>query len=206
MADFFHGVTTRTNSWPPGRRDLHWHLIPDAATVRTHLSGPYSSIIHRPGLGPVAPQWAHVTVLHSGPVEEFLPGEVEAVTERVRRCLVSMPPIELTFDRPSVGGVAVECAGRPGAAARRLWEVTAAATAAVVGDRFPLIPAQFYPHLSLAYGTGGAVADRREMKALLSDRPGEPLTMRFDQLSRVEQWHDMRSIRWSNRLDLPLAG
>ncbi len=75
--------------------------------------------------------------------------------------------------------------------------MTARVDAEVTGGRNPRIPTVYYPHLSLAYGTAGLRPDRRELKAALSDVPGEPVVLRADRLSLVAQRHDRRHITWT---------
>nr|WP_241266220.1 hypothetical protein [Streptomyces boncukensis] len=106
--------------------------------------------------------------MHGGPVEEYRDGEIREISERVAKECQSLGSFDLTFDRPGIGTVAIECAARPGIPARRLWERAARVDADVTGGRFPLIPAVYALHISLAYGTAGPVrADRRELKAAL---------------------------------------
>lgn len=208
--DFFRRVETRQHAWPAGRPDLHWHLLFDVGTVGRELVTSYRAITHRPGLAPVSARWVHMTVLHGGPVAEYRRGELDAITKRVHQRCVGIEPFDLTIDRPSVGRVAIECPARPGAPARRLWELTAQSDAAVTGGRFPLIPATYYPHLSLAYGMQGEShqrgADRAALKRDLSDHPGESVTLRATHLSLVAQVHDRRHITWTPIATVPLAG
>jgi hypothetical protein len=72
-----------------------------------------------------------------------------------------------------------------------------------------LIPADYYPHVSLAYGTPGeshqAGADRTALKRVLSDLPGEPVTLRADRLCLVSQVHDRRHITWTHLATIPLG-
>ncbi|MFE2039183.1 2'-5' RNA ligase family protein [Streptomyces scopuliridis] len=128
----------------------------------------------------------HTTVMHGGPVEKYEHGEIDAIAERVRQECADIEPFGLTFDRPAIGRVAVECAARPGAPARRLWELTTRIDAEVTGRRFPTIPSGYYPHQSLAYGMAGPErADRRAMKILLSDHLGGPVVLRAERLTLV---------------------
>ncbi|AXU16812.1 2'-5' RNA ligase family protein [Streptomyces clavuligerus] len=198
VGDFFHAVEARRHAWPLGQAHLHWHLLFDEQAVREQLVERYRSITHRPGLAPVAPSWVHCTVLHGGPVDQYRDGEITAITERVAKECQTLGGFDLVFDRPTVGTVAIECAARPGHPARQLWELTARADAETTGGRFPLIPAVYYPHLSLAYGTAGPDrAGRRELKAALADHPGEPVTLRASRLCLVAQSHDRRHITWT---------
>lgn len=207
MQNFFRQVETRAHAWPAGRRDLHWHVLFEPEDVQKKLTGPYRGLTHRPGIEPVAPEWLHMTVLHSGPAEESSDQELADITARVRQACGEIAPFDVTFSPPSVGNVAIECLGRPGPPARRLWQLTHQATVDVVGDRWPLIPASYYPHTSLGYGTQEAEqADRTEMKIWLSDHGHGEVTLRATQLSLVSQWHDRRRIMWDHLNDIPFGG
>ncbi|MCZ7430109.1 2'-5' RNA ligase family protein [Streptomyces sp. WMMC1477] len=206
IEDFFTRVETRHHAWPAGRADLHWHLLFDTDAVERRLVAPYREITHQPGLAAVPARWAHLTVLHGGPVDAYRDGEIEAITEHVRAAAAGLAPFDLVVDRPTVGRVALECPARPGAPARRLWELTAAADTEVTGGRFPLIPDGYAPHLTLAYGIAGDQrADRLAIKAALSDHPGEPVTLRADRLALVAQSHNRRHITWTPLATVPLG-
>ncbi|MGW1022080.1 2'-5' RNA ligase family protein [Streptomyces niveus] len=198
MQDFFEAVENRGNRWPAGRRDLHWHLLPPSTqdTVDA-LLGPYGDLIRTPGMEMVLPRWMHVTVLHAGPHASASDDEVAQMVGLVREAVAGTGPVTLTFSRPSIGTVAIERAARPGAAARALWDATWAATTAVVGERWELLPEIYQPHLTIAYaGADAAHADRAEMKASLSDIDAGEVTMAFPELTLVSQWHDHRRITW----------
>lgn len=135
--------------WPEGRLDHHWHVLPDPAQTQTALFEPYRELTHRDGLVPVRPDWYHVTVLHSVPVDEVTTSQFEQIVAQMRHRCTQIAGFDLTLDRPAVGSLAVECAGRPGTAARAVWQAAADSTAAILGDKVPARPAVYYPHLSL---------------------------------------------------------
>ncbi|MEU1813540.1 2'-5' RNA ligase family protein [Micromonospora aurantiaca (nom. illeg.)] len=201
MDSFFDRVTHR---WPAGRRDYHWHILPPLQQARAALFEPYRELTHREGLIPVEPAWYHVTVLHSAPVQQVTDGELEQIVAGVRQRCAAEAPFDLTVDRPAVGSVAVECAARPGAPARRLWQATVEASTAVIGDRVPVLPAVYYPHMSLAYATDHV--DHRPMKVWLSDHDIAPVTILVEHISLVAQSHNGRRITWHHILDVPLGG
>ncbi|MGQ7754820.1 2'-5' RNA ligase family protein (plasmid) [Streptomyces sp. WC2508] len=204
IEDFFAGVEGR---WPAGRADLHWHILFAPEMTEEHLVAPYREVTHRPGLAPVEARWVHTTVMHGGPVAEYAPGEIDTIVDRVRQECQAIAPIDLTFDRPSPGRVAVECAARPGAPGRRLWELTTRVDREVTGGRFPLTPKSWYPHASIAYGvTGPARANQQSVKALLSDHPGQPVVLRADSISLVAQSHDRQHITWEHLANVRLNG
>lgn len=86
-------------------------------------------------------------------------------------------------------------------------EITWRETRAVVGDRWPRIPAAYYPHISLGYAAADAhPADRTAMNVWLSDHGRDEVTLRADRLVLVAQWHDRRRIVWDTIAQVPLGG
>jgi hypothetical protein len=206
MEDFFARVENRAHAWPPGRKDLHWLIVPRGDFARTHLYEPYRELAEQPGLYPVEPEWMHVTLLHMGPQDSASAGEIDQMVAEVAKRATSVGPFELTLSRPDIGTVAVESKGYPGAPHRALWEMTWQATYAVVGDRWPRIPTASYPHLSHAYaGAEGHLADRGALKVLLSDLPGESVTLPVTTLSLVAEWHNRHDIMWGVLAEVPLG-
>ena len=169
----------------------------------------YRTVAEHPGLRAVETPWLHVTVLHAGPQEEASGAEIAKMVVRVGELVRAedVGPVELTLARPAPGTQAIECAARPGAPARRLWELTRQATLDVVGDRWAVQPqTDYYPHLSVAYGGPDAGrADRRRLKALISDVDQDEVVMRVDRLSLVAQWHDHARIMWKPLATVPLT-
>jgi 2'-5' RNA ligase len=207
MQDFFERVENREHAWPAGRRDLHWHLLPDPEIAREYLVEPYAELTRLPGLVPVAAEWLHVTALHSGSQQDATEQEIQEITSRVGEAVAGTGPVRLTFARPAIGNVAVECAARPGAPARRLWQAIWEATSSVVGKRWPRVPATYDPHVSLAYASHGAAdLDRSRLKQLLSDLDGAEVTVEFRTLTLVSQWHDRSRIVWERLAEVPLTG
>ncbi|MEV4873891.1 2'-5' RNA ligase family protein [Streptomyces syringium] len=204
MDDFFAGLESRSHPWTAGRWDLHWHLMP-SASLAWQLAIDYRKLTHRDGIAPVAPAWLHVTVARVGVANDISKHETAAIIEYVGEVVSAIKPFDLILDRPSIGQVAIECAGRPGAPARSLWELTAGVSRQILGDRFPQPSASYAPHLSLGYGIAGpSRPDRAAMKAWLSDHPGEPVSMHADRLVLVSQCHDRRSITWERLAEVPL--
>jgi 2'-5' RNA ligase len=208
MNNFFARVESRaTAPWPRGRRDLHWHILFDSDEVRRTLTDPYHELTHMPGLEAVTPEWVHVTVLHMSPADDASDAEVDKMIALVREHASHISPFEMQIERPAVGTVALECLARPGEPARELWRRTADAMRQTVGGRWPIVPATYYPHASLAYaGEDAELADRQALKMWLSDHGPEPVTLRAEKLSLVAQWHDGRHITWDHIADVPLGG
>lgn len=204
MEDFFAAVV-ESAGWPVGRADLHWLVLPDAETAGS-LADPYRELTHRRGVAPIPPEWLHLTLFHGGPIEEYDAAELDATVERVREECMFLEPFELLFDRPAINNLTVERSGRPGAASRPLWELCARVDAEVTGGRFALQPPAHYPHISLAYGTGGPQrADHLSMSVTLSDLPGDAVPLRVERLVLAAESHNRQHFTWKEIAAVPLG-
>ncbi|GAA2666529.1 hypothetical protein GCM10010400_28870 [Streptomyces aculeolatus] len=195
MENFFARVE-RDHPWPAGREDLHWHLLPPAP-VRRALTDRYRPVATLPGMAAVAPEDVHLTVQHAAPLDDYRPGEIDAIRAGVTERARAMDPVEVVLSRPALGTVALECGGHPGEPARQVWRMVCDVHDKVTNGRFPRISASYDPHVTLAYGTSQAPQlNRAAAKALLSDLPGDPVVLRLDTLIMVAQSHDRRHITW----------
>ena len=202
MDDFF---ATLTPWWPPGREDLHWHLLPDPAQLAAQLTGVYRELTDRPGLAPVEPRWSHITVQDIAPAGAVTPAGLDSIVTCVRQACAAVAPLELTVGPAELSRHGVVCPVSPADRARSLWELAVAASQEVTGARFPIRPAEYRPHLSLAYG----VARRSDapLQDWLATQPARSLTFTATQLSLVAQSHDgARAITWRPVTTVPLTG
>jgi hypothetical protein len=202
MDDFF---ATLTPWWPPGREDLHWHLLPDPAQLDAQLTGPYRELTHQPGLAPVDSRWCHITVQDIAPADAVTPAELDSIVTLVRRACATVAPTELTIGPPEVSRHGVVCPVIPPGRARPLWELTVAASQQVTGTRFAIRPAEYHPHLSLAYGVARTGDGPRQ--DWLATHPARTMTFTATELALVAQSHDgARAITWRPLATVPLTG
>ena len=202
MDDFF---ATLTPWWPPGREDLHWHLLPDPDRLATQLIAPYRELTHRPGLAPVEPRWCHITVQDIAPAAAVTPAELDSIVTRVGRACAAVAPGELTIGPPEVSRHGVVCPVIPPGWVRTLWRLTVAAGQEVTGGRFPVRPAEYHPHLSLAYGVDGTGGG--PLQDWLAAHPARATTFTATHLALVAQSHDgPRAITWRPLATVPLTG
>ncbi|MFI1524649.1 hypothetical protein [Kitasatospora cineracea] len=87
-------MTTRQSPWLAGRRDLHWHVLPDPVTARAP-AGTWHAAASRPGLNPVPEQWLRVTVLHAGPTSEASGEQIQTMAGLVREQAEQVAPFDL---------------------------------------------------------------------------------------------------------------
>ena len=202
MDDFF---ATLSPWWPPGREDLHWHLLPDPAQLAKALIEPCRELTHRPGLAPVQPRWGHITVQDIASGDSLTPGEADLIVARVRRACARVAPAELTVGPPELGRLGIGCPVIPAAPVHRLWEITGAASREVTGGRFPVRPATCRPHLSLAYGVSRGPDE--QLHDWLATHPALTMTFTANQLALVAQSHDgAGAITWRPVTTVPLTG
>lgn len=202
MENFFERVG---RFWPAGRRDLHWHILPTQFEAEA-LAEPYTGFA-RLGLAGVALQDMHCTLLHAVGLTPADAADVDTLVKDVAAYAQTQQPFTLTFDRPSVGSVAVEIAGWPGSRFTTLVDAIAGLMQDRYGSAFSPAPSR-YPHMSLAYTTEGAEAiNRVDLRAALAAIEG-PLsgTVYVDRLHLVEQWHDGQHITWEPVAQVPLSG
>ncbi len=200
MDSFIASVQQR---WPVARTDYHWHVLPDPALVREHLTLPYRDLLYRPGLAPVPAVWAHVTVEHFAPIAGVSYEEIAKVAELVRNRCEMLTPIELTIRRAEIWRNGVVCPVSPGEPLRRLWEITTAAGREVTGGRFGIQPSVYHPHLALAYAVNHL--DDAPLRAWLSDHDVPEVSLPVSGLSLVAQQHDGRQITWRLVSTVPLG-
>ena len=202
MDDFFATLNTW---WPPGREDLHWHLLPDPAQLAAELTGPCRDLTHQTGLAPVDPRWCHITVQDIAPAEAVTPAELDSLVALVRQSGRAVAPAELTIGPPQVSRRGVVCPVFPAGRVRPLWELTVAASQQVTGTRFPVRPAQYRPHLSVAYGVARTSDD--PLHNWLAAHPARTMTFTATHLALVAQSHDgARAITWRPITTVPLTG
>lgn len=149
-------------------------------------------VLTQPGLAVVEPEWLHTTLLHGGPLREYRDGEIEEIARRTREACERVSPFWMAYDRPAVGNVAVERGGWPGRPGQALHDLVALIHDEVTEGRFPRIPADWYPHTSLAYAAGedAATVNRQRLKLALSDVEAETVAVRVDRITLVAQTHD----------------
>lgn len=202
MEDFF---ATLLHRWPEGRQHYHWHVLWDTELMRERLFEPYQALTHdRDGLGPVPPQWMHMTIQHFAPVDELDNDDLKEITRLVRNGCQDIGPFEVVIDQPQTWQYGLVCPIRPGEAVRRLWRLVVQAGRQVTGERFEIRPEPFYPHLTLAYPHGHV--DHRPLRVWLSDCDIEPVRLPVTALSLVAQQHNRREITWRPLDEIPLNG
>jgi hypothetical protein len=126
MEDFFAQIEGR---WPAGREDLHWHVLPDPVVVRDRLAAQYQQLTHRPGLVPVRPRWAHITIQHYAPAAAISDVELAAVVALVGERCARIGPFAVTVGRAEAwyGGGRRGGGGRGGCWRGGQWACSATA-------------------------------------------------------------------------------
>jgi 2'-5' RNA ligase len=201
MEDFFAQIENR---WPAGREDLHWHVLPSPAVVRDRLAAPYQPLIHWPGLVPVRPQWAHITIQDYAPAAAISTAGLAAVVALVRERCAPIAPFTVTTRPAEAWNGGIVCPLRPSAPLRSLWQITTSAAQAVTGDRFGPPATDFYPHLALAYAT--AHVDPEPLRIWLEDSDPVEVALPVTGITLVAQRHDHREITWRLLGQIPLTG
>lgn len=199
MESFFERVGV---VWPPGRRDLHWHVLPTQEEAAA-LAAPYREIT-APGLHRVPAGGMHCTLLHAVGLGRS-DVAVDELLQDVRSAAQTVQPFALTFDRPSVGAMAVEISGWPGAPFAALVDLVTEAMNRTKAT-FAAAPSR-YPHISLGYtGDGADALNAVTLRTAIASIDGPVSgTVLADRIHLVEQWHDGRHITWTPIAEIPLG-
>ncbi|MEU5898641.1 2'-5' RNA ligase family protein [Streptomyces venezuelae] len=205
MESFFERVE-HVGGWPPGRKDLHWHVLPSPAEAEGLLSLYRDRGLMPRGMSPVPDDGLHCTLLHAmGVGADDI--DLGAVVDDVRERVGQRAPFTLTFDRPAIGAMAVEISGWPG---RLFGELVGDVTAVMrrhAGTEWTAAASR-YPHISLAYTSKGAkdvsAADLREALAAIDGPLAQQVQV--DAVHLVAQWHDGAAIRWEQLATVALKG
>ncbi|MCY0929457.1 hypothetical protein OTB20_25305 [Streptomyces sp. H27-H1] len=165
----------------------------------------YNSGFDRPGLTGVGAEGMHCTLLHTIGLA-LADVDLGALLKDAAEYAQTVQPFTLTFDRPTIGNVAVEMSGWPGGPFTQLVDdITRIMDR--TGASFRPAPSR-YPHMSVAYTSEGAesieaVSLKAELAAINRTLSG---TVHVDRLHLVEQWHDGAKIMWHPVAAVPLAG
>ncbi len=201
MDDFFATIDER---WPAGREDYHWHVLPGSEMLRDRILRPYLPITEQPGLVPVRPEFLHVTIQHLAAVSEISATELDRIVWLVRDRCANIAPFVVTPSRAEAWEHGIVCPIRPGYLPASLWRIACSAYKEATGGRFPILPAVFHPHLSMAYATGQVESD--PIRAWLADCDAPEFALPVTKLVLVAQQHNRREITFRTVDEVPLAG
>jgi 2'-5' RNA ligase len=199
--DFFGAVD---QDWPAGRDDYHWQVLPGRELSGDRILRPYRPLIEQPGLAAVRPAALHLTIQHLAPVADLDDGDLNRIVRLVRDRCSSQSSFSVTVGRAEAWDHGIVCPVRPADQLARLWQITTSAGQEATGDRFAIHPAEFYPHLALAYATSHV--DKDITRAWLAACAASEIDMPVTKLVLVAQRHDRREITFRIVTEVPLAG
>jgi 2'-5' RNA ligase len=179
-------------------------VLPGSELLRDRIAWPYAGLPDRLALVPVTPADLHVTIQHLAPVGELTGAELAGIVSRVRQSCAGTAPFAVTAGRAQAWEHGIVCPVRPGYLLASLRQVTTSASRQVTADRFPVRPAAYHPHLSLAYATGHA--DQAPVQALLAGSNAPEVTFPVTRLVLVAQSHDRRRITFRILDEITLSG
>lgn len=130
---------------------------------------------------------------------------MDSLVARTRQSGRAVAPAELTIGPPEVARRGLVCPVIPADRAHPLWELAVAASQPVTGTRFSIRPAEYRPHLSLAYGVARTSDD--PLQDWLATHPARTMTFTATHLALVAQSHDgARAITWRPITSVALTG
>lgn len=201
MDDFFGTIEEH---WPAGREHYHWHVLPGGELLRDRIVRPYLQLIEQPGLIPTPLSFLHITIQHLAPVSEITSSELDQVVGLVRERCAGMATFAVIAARAEAWEHGIVCPVRPGFLLTELWRITTRAYKEATHGRFPVRPAVFYPHLSLAYAVRHV--ETAPVRAWLADCDAPEVPVPVTKLVLVAQQHNRREITFRVVDEVQLAG
>jgi 2'-5' RNA ligase len=188
---------------PPVREDYRWYLKPGAGWLTEHLLTPYRELLDNPGLRPVSPESAHITLQTYAPVAELDQQQIADITGAVRSSCANFEPISIKVRRVDLWQSSVVCTVYPASALKRLCEFVMAAAAEVAGPRKTSSLEFYHPHLMLAYCT--SPIPNAPLRAWLCDHDIPEPVLAVDEIVLVAERHEGSVITDSNVAVVPLG-
>jgi len=167
-----------------------------AAACQARLAG-------LPGLDPAPAQWLHLTVQDVGFTDEVADRDVAAVAEAARARLASLGPARVTVGPADAVTESVVLRVGPVAG---LVAIRASLRMAI-SDVIPLTsligPAQFWPHISVAYSS--AMLPAAPYEAALAGHTAAAEVL-LDTVRLIVLGRDHHQYEWTTRETIPLRG
>ena len=185
----------------PGRDLLVWHItFDDASHVRTLAETAQKPLRPLAGLDLVPLDWLHMTTLIVGHRDEIDPANVEKMTTAAQETLGGIQPITVELGKVWFHPEAVMLSPHPAESLAPIYEhIRQAAAHAIPEDD---IPAQWLPHMSIAYSNSDGPA--APVVEALTPRP-RPVSWTAQAVHLVAQRRHGHSYRWE-RLATALLG
>jgi 2'-5' RNA ligase len=147
----------------PGQGTLYWHiLVGDHPEARDLAHTGQKRLAGFQGLHMTPPEWLHITTLEVGPTDDITPDQQHEMLAAASELLATLPPVTVTLGRILYHPEAIAVAVQPTDHLKQIRTAVQAATLQVTGREGHIEgPAQWIPHLTLAYSE--------------TEQPAEPL-------------------------------
>lgn len=186
----------------PGRHLLVWHILSDdEPQVKELARGCQERLRNIDGLDLVPLDWLHMTTLIVGHRDESDALSVDAMVSDVQESLSGLAPITVELGKPWLHAEGVTVSPRPMGVLSPIWERVHSATSRAVPDGD--LPAEWWPHMSVAYSNSDGPADP-VIQALRPPLPPVEWTVRAVHL--VAQERVDHTYRWDRLATAALGG
>ncbi|MER7164730.1 2'-5' RNA ligase family protein [Micromonospora sp. NPDC000207] len=183
--------------WRVGRRFYACHFELGAQSALVDLVARWQVVLRDfSGLDLIPGRWLHLTTEGIGFVDEVGSDEVVELRQQLSVRLAALSTPVVTFHRPVVRPEAVYLPATPVESIEAVRSTIRDVVTEVLGDdRVEATPAQFRPHVSIAYSNTGQPS--RPIAEALSRVDVDPVTVALDRIGFLEFHRDYRMYEWT---------
>ncbi|GAA2257097.1 hypothetical protein GCM10010402_10630 [Actinomadura luteofluorescens] len=147
----------------PDQGTIYWHfLLSNQPEARNAAKTAQERLADFPGLHMPPSEWLHITTLVVGPTDEINIDQQQDMLATASELLADIPPVDVTLGRILYHPEAIAAEVQPTGPLRQIRKTIQTATRKATGrDGHTEGPAQWFPHMTLAYSE--------------TEQPAEPL-------------------------------
>jgi hypothetical protein len=192
--------------WRVGRSFFTWHVTFETDPGVAEFVRRWQDGLDLPGLDVIPGDGLHLTMQGVGFTDEIDPAEIPRIVDAATARCATLRPFTLILGPADADPEGVSLAVRPWLPIRHLRHTIRAAIADVRGmDDVPEPADGFWPHVSVAYSSGGAPAPLVRDRIVVLRQTIAPIEITVAAASLIRLNRDAKEYRWTTEATVPLA-
>lgn len=191
--------------WREGRHFYACHFtFTDQPALHDLVAEYQRSLSDIDGLDLIPQRWLHLTTLEIGPMDSIDDSSAEQLRKVAGELLADVDTPTVTFHRPVVRKEAIYLPAEPAEGIDLVRRAIGKAVASVLGRKRLKEPANFRPHVSIAY------SNRAQPAEPIVDRirrtEVEPATLSLRRIDLLDYHRDRRMYEWTRSSPIAIGG